>query len=205
MRELEKTKRISIASVLFILVILIAFLAYKRPKHLYRENTKSTLEKITKENYFINLTELKDINTVLVDIRSLFDFEKGHLENAINIYAPEILNDTNSDFFDELKDNNTLIILYGNTPNEVIAPYMLLYQLGYTNIKILTVEITYSQNKVISKDVEIEKSKYDINGFILESIKKASVKAKSKPVVVKTPKKIIPIKKKKKLPVEGGC
>ncbi len=205
MKELEKTKRISIASVLFILVILIALLAYKRPKHLYSENTKSTLEKITTENYFTNLTELKDTNVVLIDVRSQFDFEKGHLENAVNIYAPEILNDTNSKFFDELKKNNNSVILYGNTPNEVIAPYMLLYQLGYTNIKILTAEITYSKNKVISKDVEIEKSKYDINGFIQESIKKASIKDKPKPEVVKTPKKIIPIKKKKKLPVEGGC
>ncbi|SNR30446.1 rhodanese-like domain-containing protein [Lutibacter flavus] len=205
MKELEKTKRISIASVLFILVILIALLAYKRPKHLYSENTKSTLEKITTENYFTNLTELKDTNVVLIDVRSQFDFEKGHLENAVNIYAPEILNDTNSKFFDELKKNNNSVILYGNTPNEVIAPYMLLYQLGYKNIKILTAEITYSKNKVISKDVEIEKSKYDINGFIQESIKKASIKAKPKPEVVKTPKKIIPIKKKKKLPVEGGC
>lgn len=205
MKELEKTKRISIASVLFILVLLIALLAYKRPKHLYSENTKVALEKITTENYFINLTELKDTDAVLVDVRSQFDYEKGHLENAVNIYAPEILNETNSDLFDELKENNTLVILYGNTPNEVIPPYMLLHQLGYTNIKILTAEITYSQNKIISKEVEIEKSKYDINGFIKESIKKAAIEATTKPVVVKTPKKIIPIKKKKKLPVEGGC
>ena len=47
MKELEKTKRISIAAVLTILVVLIALLSYKRPKHLYTVNTHDTLEKIT--------------------------------------------------------------------------------------------------------------------------------------------------------------
>ena len=43
MKELEKTKRISIATTLFILIVLIALLAYKRPKHLYTVNTLDTL------------------------------------------------------------------------------------------------------------------------------------------------------------------
>jgi len=42
MKELEKTKRISIASVLFILVVLIGLLTYKRPKHMYAVNSKTT-------------------------------------------------------------------------------------------------------------------------------------------------------------------
>ena len=50
MKELEKTKRISIAAVITILVVLIAVLSYKKPKHLYANNTKSTLEKITNNN-----------------------------------------------------------------------------------------------------------------------------------------------------------
>lgn len=205
MKELEKTKRISIASVLFILVILIGLLAYKRPKHLYTENTKNTLEKITTENYFTNLADLKDQNIVLVDIRSQFEFEKGNLENSVNIYAAEILEDTNFDFFKELNNNNTSIVLYGNTPNEVITPFMLLVQLGITNIKILTSEITYSQNKIISKDVEIEKSKNDITAFINESIKIADKNAEISTATVIKPKSVIPIAKKKKRPVEGGC
>ncbi|REE82178.1 rhodanese-related sulfurtransferase [Lutibacter oceani] len=205
MKELEKTKRISIASVLFILVIIIGLLAYKRPKHLYSENTISTLEKISTNEYFVTLNDINTPDNVLVDIRNQFEYEKGHLENAINIYAPEILTDENSEIFEKLKTDNKTIILYGNTPSDVVSPYMILYQLGIDNIKILSSEITYFENNLISKDVAIEKYQNDVNAFIQESIKKAAIEVKPKPDIVKTPKKIIPIKKKKKMPVEGGC
>ena len=58
MKELEKTKRISIAAVLTILVVIIALLSYKRPKHIYAVNTQETLEKITTNNYFVSLNEI---------------------------------------------------------------------------------------------------------------------------------------------------
>jgi rhodanese-related sulfurtransferase len=205
MKELEKTKRISIASVLFILIVLIALLAYKRPKHLYSENTKSTLEKISTNEYFVSLSDINFPDNVLIDIRNKYEFEKGHLENAINIYAPEILSDKNSEIFEKLNEDSKTIILYGNSPGEVVTPFMILHQLGVANIKILSSEISYLENNLNSKEVEVETYQNDVTAYIQESIKKAAIVEKPKPVVVKTPKKIIPIKKKKKMPVEGGC
>ena len=203
MKELEKTKRISIATVLFILVVLIAVLSYKRPKHIYSINAPNTLEKIERADYFVSLNEINKTEYLLIDIRNQFEFEKGHLENAINIYAPEILNKQNSEIFDQFKEDNKTVILYGTNPDEVIAPYLLLYQLGNNNIKILTAEISYSQNKLITKNVEIEKSLADVNAFINKSVKKAAVKPK--PKFKPKPKKVIPVKKKKKRAPEGGC
>jgi len=203
MKELEKTKRISIATVLFILVVLIAVLSYKRPKHIYSINAPNTLEKIESADYFVSLNEINNTEHFLIDIRNQFEFEKGHLENAINIYAPEILNKQNSEIFDQFKEDDKTVILYGTNPNEVIAPYLLLYQLGNNNIKILAAEISYSQNKLITKYVEIEKSVADVNAFINESVKKAAVKPK--PIIKKVPRKVLPIKKKKKRAPEGGC
>lgn len=204
MKELEKTKRISIASVLTILVVIIALLSYKRPKHNYTINTRQALENITGSDYFLTLNEIDNPDYALIDIRNQYEYEKGHLENAINIYAPEILNDDSSDVFKDLKEQNKTVILYGENPNEAIAPYMLLYQLGNENIKILSIEINYDQNKLIAKNVGIEKTAPNINIFIKESIKKAAVKPKPR-VVKKPPKKVIPIKKKKKVMPEGGC
>ncbi|MBT8385453.1 MAG: rhodanese-like domain-containing protein [Bacteroidia bacterium] len=203
MKELEKTKRISIAAVLTILIILIGLLSYKRPKHIYALNTKSTLENMTGADYLITLEQINNPDILLVDIRNQYDYDKGHLENAVNIYAPEILNDVNSEIFKELKENNKTIVLYGNNPHQVIAPYMLLFQLGYNNIKILTIDISYDQNKMITQHAKLENTEADINAFIEESVKKAAVKPK--PVIKSIPKKVIPIKKKKKMPVEGGC
>ncbi|MFZ3272909.1 MAG: rhodanese-like domain-containing protein, partial [Lutibacter sp.] len=174
MKELEKTKRISIAATLFILAVIIGLLTYKRPKNIYAINTKDTLEKITSENYYITLEELKNPDYVLIDIRNQYDFEKGHLENAINIYVAEILSDENIKVFDELKETKKTAVLYGNNPQEVNAPFLILYQLGYDNIKLLAIENSYLQNKLISKNRVIEKSEADIAAFISESAKKAN-------------------------------
>jgi rhodanese-related sulfurtransferase len=203
MKELEKTKRISVASVLFILIILIGLLSYKRPKHIYSVNPQNTLENIVANNFLISLNEILELDAVLIDIRSRFEFEKGHLENAINMYAPEILSDDNTEIFNQLKEEGTTVILYGTTPNEALPSYLILSQLGVPNLKILTVENSYVNNKLISKNVELEKPVADVNAFINESIKKAS--AKPKPVIKSTPKKVIAVKKKKKMPAEGGC
>jgi len=203
MKELEKTKRISIAAVLFILAVIIGLLTYKRPKNTYAVNTKSTLEKITSENYLVTLNELNNPDYVLIDIRNQYDFDKGHIENAINVYAAEILSEDNIKVFEELKENNKTAVLYGNNPQEPNTPFLILYQLGFDNIKLLAIENSYLQNKLITKNSEIEKSEADIAAFINESVKKANAVPVIK--VVAPPKKVITIEKKKKAEAEGGC
>ena len=198
MKELEKTKRISIASVLFILVVLIGLLTYKRPVHMYAINSKTTLENITTENYLISIEDIVNKEYVLIDTRNEFEYQKGHLKNAINIYTPVILNEVNTTIFNKLQEENKTIVLYNTNPNEVVAPFMVLYQLGFKNLKFAGINNSYDQNKLITKNIDVEKSVADINAFINESIKKAAKKPKPKPVVKAPPKKVIPIKKKKK-------
>jgi rhodanese-related sulfurtransferase len=204
MKELEKTKRISIAAVIFILAVIIGLLTYKKPKNTYAINTKNTLEKITSENYLVALNEQNNPNYVLIDIRNQYDFEKGHIENAINVYAAEILSEDNIKVFEELKATNKTAVLYGNNPQEPNAPFLILYQLGYDNIKLLAIENSYLQNKLITQNSDIEKSEADVSAFINESIKKANTTPVVK-VVAAPPKKVITIEKEKKAPAEGGC
>ena len=104
MKELEKTKRISIVSTLFILAVLIGLFTYKRPKNTYAFTTKSTLEKLSNDNYFISLNDTSTQNNVLIDVRNAYEFEKGHLYNAININTPDLLNDENLEL---LKENSS--------------------------------------------------------------------------------------------------
>ena len=205
MKELEKTKRISIAATLFILAVIIGLLTYKRPKNIYAINTKDTLEKITGDNYIITLNELNNPDFVLIDIRNQYEFEQGHLENAINIYAAEILSVDHIKVFDELKESNKTAVLYGNNPQEVNAPFLILYQLGFDNIKLLAIENSYLQNKLISKNTVIEKSEANVTAFINESVNKATTAETLKKVVIAPPKKVITVQKKKKAPAEGGC
>ena len=205
MKELEKTKRISIAAVLTILLVIIALLSYKRPSHLYSESIENSLELVSNSDYIITQQDLEKFDLLLLDIRSNIEYNKGHLDKAINIYAPEILDPKNSEVLLDLKKKNKTIVLYGSTPNEALTPFMLLQQLGYNNIKLLTVDLGYSQDKLIVKSSTLEDNKYDIKKFIDESIKKAMAKPKPKPKPKPVVKKVIPKKKKKKMPVEGGC
>ena len=208
MKELEKTKRISIAGTLFILVILIAVLSYERPKHLYKVNSAATLEKLTSTDYFASLDDSTNPNYVLIDVRNQMEYEKGHMENAINITTSSLLSDFNTDILNEIEEKEKVAILYGANPNEVNGAFLMLTQLGYKNVKILTVENSYLENQLITKNVTIEKSIADVQAFIDESVKKAAIAAKKKVVVIRKPKpvkKVIKVKKKRKAPAEGGC
>lgn len=207
MKELEKTKRISIAAVLTILVVLIGLLSFKRPKNLYKDTVKTSLEYITNNDYFITLdAALNNNDAVIIDIRGEYAYGLGHIANAINIDARDILNEDNLESLKKYEAENKTIAMYGNTPNEVVPPFMILQQLGFDNLKIITVDNTFQHNKFITQGTTIEKPIADIRSFIDESVKKAAAAA-AVPVVKKTiqPKKVIPVPKKKKAPVEGGC
>ena len=130
-----------------------------------------------------------------------------------NTFDPFI--DFSTDISHDLKqrygiEKGTNVVLYGNTPSETIAPLMVLQQLGYSNVKTLAVNNSLNQDKLITSSAEVEKKGENINQFIEASVKKVNellkAKPKPKPVVRKAPvKKVIPKKKKKKMPVEGGC
>lgn len=210
MKELEKIKRVPIALMLLILVIIAALFAYRKPNHLFKVKTANTLEElINKNNFIISYNNIYEPNKILIDTRNESEFEKAHLENAINISTPTILNKSNIAVFDRLKNENKTAVLYGNNPNEVTGPFMILYQLGYDNIKVLASENTSSDNNLLVKRVEIEKAENDVNAFIATSIEIANKNLTQK-IVVKKPTsktaKVIEVKKKKKkMPVQGGC
>ncbi|WMI66749.1 rhodanese-like domain-containing protein [Aestuariibaculum sp. YM273] len=205
MKEIEKTKRISIAATLFILAVLIGFLTYKRPKNTYAFNTKSTLEKITSTNYFLPYSLLENEDVVFIDIRNSFEYNKGHLQNAINIPSADIMSEASQKLLQDLKTSNTTTALYGSTPKEANIPFLILYQLGFDNLKILPVELSYSQNKLITKESKLETLAHDINGFIMDSKKHLDSSNTIVPPTSNVPKKVITVEKKKKRKAEGGC
>ena len=85
---------------------------------------------------------------------------------------------------------------------------MTLYQLGYTNPKILAIETQYNDRVFIAKDVQIEKPDLDY-GTTLDSLKTKKQIPVAEPVKViqkkEAPKVVVPVEKKKKSAPEGGC
>ena len=204
MKELEKVKQISIASTLFILAVVIGVLTYELPENTYAVNTKTTLEKLTTNDFIISMDSINHQDIALVDVRSPYEFNKGHLENAINISTPEILEEENKEIFKDLRDQNKVVVLYGKDLEEANIPFLILYQMGYDNLRLLSVKNSYLKNELVTQPSEVEKPEADVQAFIDESVKNANKKIEVQEKAP-VPKKVIVVKKKKKKPVEGGC
>jgi len=204
MKELERTKRISISAVLFLLVILIGFLTFKRPKYVFEKNSASTLEKIIKKDYIVSLNDLDKLDTsqyTIIDIRSNYEYAKGHIEEAVNISRHDIFHDESIEFLDKLKSDGQSIILYGEHPDNANSGWMLLYQLGYENAKILCIETEY-----IDKTFQIKNSPLEKPNVNFAQVMAASKSDKSENIKKPKPKKkVITAPKKKKRVPEGGC
>ena len=72
----------------------------------------------------------KDTNAIILDLRDAKDFEKGSLENAVNIPMDEF----ESKMADQLKDKDQEILLYCNTGTRTSEASQILEKNGYTNI-----------------------------------------------------------------------
>ena len=206
MKELKRTRRISIAAIVTFILIVFALLSYEKPNHNYTIDATTTLKHVLEQDYLADVKLAEDDNIQLIDVRGPYEYDKGHLPNALNIYAPEILDDEYVETIENLKASDKTVVVYGATPDEALNPYMVLKQVGVKNIKMLPIALSYFQNKLIVTNIDLEKPiAKTIDNFIKESIKKAA--EKPKPVVKKVIRKkvIVPKKKKKKMPIEGGC
>lgn len=203
MKELEKTKRISISTVLFILVLIIGVLTFKQPKNVYKKTHGETLKTLTSTDYLVGLDAIDKQNSVLIDVRSKSEYAKSHIENAINLPTAEILDNESISVIKDLENDGKIAVLYGKNPDEANSSWMLLYQLGFDNTKILTVTTAHIDNKLVVKNYKLEKpvAKYmDVfKPVVLEKIVEVNE------TVPQPPKKVIPVKKKKKRKPEGGC
>ena len=179
MKELERTERISVSAVLFLLIVVIGVLMFERPQY------------------------------VLIDTRNNFEYAKGHLDDALNVSPHQVFNSESKKLFQQLKDDGKTVVLYGENADAASNAWLLLYQLGYENIKILCIETDYVDNKFHIKEISIEKPSVNYAQVIREAkAKNAAQQLNASKVEVKkpvAPKKVITKPKKKKRVPEGGC
>ncbi len=202
MKELEKTKRISFSAVIIILAVLIGVLSFKKPNNIFKKNIELTLKPIASQSYILYQ---KDIfattinNLAFIDVRNAFEYSKGHLKNAKNIYTANLLEKKNKKYLKDLEAQHKTIVLYGSEPGEANGAWMLLTQMGYKNVKLLCVKTNYINNKFSISDYPLEKEQYNYAAYMK--------KATSGKITIKKaiPKKVIKLTKKKKKVAEGGC
>ncbi len=197
-KELERTNRISVSTVIFILAVVVSFLTFKKPDNVFNTDVKKTYNAIVNKKYLLSdLSSIKDSNSLVIDVRTPFEYKKGHFKNAINLPISHLLEEKSKDFFNKTKEEGRKNHIYGTNPNESSNAWMFLYQIGYTNIDIIDAKYNRFKDKFVSSK-SIEKPKLDYAAYM----KKAS---EGRLIVKKAKKKVLKIRKKKKKGAEGGC
>lgn len=143
--EFTKTNWITIGVIAALIVLVLSFIFLKTDKYTFKMPLNKELTEIKVASFQVapqtvaNAILNKDKSIILVDVRSQFDFAKGHLPEAKNIYKVNLMDDSNMDFFLALKETNKKAILYGGSASEANVPFMILKQMGIENISYLAV------------------------------------------------------------------
>lgn len=157
------------------------------------------------------ILDQENADFVLVDVRSPAEYAAGHPQNAINVPSRDILEPQYLELWDKAE---TTYYLLGNTQLEANTPWMVLVQLGYTNIRVLQGGIAYLANPsdTTGLNLEDEAARYDYAAIFSKAIENAekTIAPAPKPVVVKNrPKVVVPKPRPKPAPVEEeeeeGC
>jgi rhodanese-related sulfurtransferase len=100
----------------------------------------------------------------MIDLRTPHEFAQGHIKDAINIPAKNVLD---MDYYDLFNQDEKINVLYCRGKNQAINIYMILNQLGFKNIKVALGGYDYLNEYVVqqygvkSGDYDDEKPKYD--------------------------------------------
>jgi len=150
----------------------------------------------------------KDPVLQLIDVRSKDEFEKYHLEGAINIPINDLLSEDNSEILDqEVKMN----VIYSNSTVTANEAWMITRQLGYKNNYVLEGGLNYwfdaimNPQKPGSTSSDEEFAKYDFRKAVSVALGGGNIEAipNRESVPSATLKPIIKSPKKKK--AAGGC
>jgi rhodanese-related sulfurtransferase len=212
MKELNRTDRLTIASIIFALILVIGLVTLKQPEVPYllgiNETTAivSTADESISPEETASILKNNDARYMLADLRNPVDFQKSHIGNAVNIPIQEILQKKHLDHFRELSEDGITVLLYGNDETETNGAWMMLRQTGINNVS--TMQGGYQSYKMYqarslvnneASATDPEKPGYNYRE-IMSKTGANPAPARDMPA---EPVKVI--KREKKSAAEGGC
>ncbi len=146
MKELKQTNKIFIAGIVFFSLILLGVLTAKKPVLPYKITAKEALKLVGDTSKMVSIKNIPS-NAQWIDVRNQYEFAKGHIEKATNVYAADLFEPFSIRYFEQLKKEGKKVILYGQDINEASDPWLILSQLGFDNIYYLKEGFDGYQNK----------------------------------------------------------
>jgi len=213
MEELEKTNRLTIIVVAFVLVIIIGLITFRRPDVNYVLSPAESLALLNDTALVIIPDQvaalLKDSSgkTVFIDVRNSIAFGRGHLKNAINIPVRELYTPKSKTLFREIEKAGQTAVLYGETQQQANGPWLMLHQTGFQNVKLFTgnyAQLDPSQADSLTKLLPQLSETPSIDTTALKLISAPMGKSNVAAPIAKTEKKsVAPVKKTSSS--GGGC
>lgn len=136
-------KKTVITMVIFVIVIVVGLFTLTNPRLKYKLSPTEAVTLLANDNQGIDASNIDNMlsgsttPTILIDIRNNYDYARGHIPSADNISAVELLSEKNISWLTELKKSNTSVVIYGDTPIQANGPWMVLQQLGFSNVSYL--------------------------------------------------------------------
>lgn len=173
----------------------------------FKLNTEESVQALLFSDEVVIPDEILDVvqkqsdTYVLVDIRPPSEFAEGHLQQAVNIPAQHVLEPQYEKLW---KKSEVTYYFYGSDQLEANAPWMVLRQLGYENIRILQGGLGYFADFSDSSwlKLEDETARYDYASIFSkakEEAEKATAPATAPISSPARPKEVVP-QKRPKLP-----
>lgn len=137
-------KKYLIVVLILIALFIAAIIICRSSEPIYKQTPQEALVDLAKGEGIIlpqdavHLSQGKgDANYVFIDIRTPYDYVKGHIEGAVNLPSSSILTTEAQEVFEKLYVAKTTAVLYGNSQNQANTPWLILKQIGFDNVKIL--------------------------------------------------------------------
>lgn len=185
-------------SVLAVLLLVVAFLLRPTSPE-YKINADSSLKLVNDQSSQVAVENLA--GKQLVDIRTSDQFVQGHPEGAINIPVRQLLDEESLEMLGQLTKDGRTIVLCGNDELQATAPWLLLQQLGYANVRLLKGGITAGGELKATEAVATETPAIDMSAF--QSKPAETPAAGAAKTEAKKPEVVVPVRKAASS--GGGC
>ena len=122
---------------LFLIILLVLVLVRSFNPNLFRQDPGKTVEAAHNNSNSITLAQLKALNThyVVINLGTGGKFDSIKIKNSIKVPIENLLDKANQTIFKESKDE---IILYSADVSTTAKVWVILNQLGYKKLLILT-------------------------------------------------------------------
>jgi rhodanese-related sulfurtransferase len=206
-------KKYLIVAPVLVALLLTAIFICRKTEPVYKQTITEALVDLAKGEGIVEPLEAVQLsqaqgetNHVFIDIRTPYDYVKGHIEGAVSLPATSILTADAQQYFDKMYNAKITAIIYGDSQNQANTPWLVLKQLGYDNIRILAGGYPIFK-AFLAKDSTAMANYKPVETALLDF--KAAIKADTSQILVSKPKpkkevKLVPVVKKQEA-AEGGC